>query len=142
MKKLIVIGLMVGMMLCGCAHGVTPYYSSLKCEPVCANVTVFIDAPFGLRAIRIDGFPILYMNAWEFVKFGLPIGVHSIGTRSSNLTISFEEGKEYYFMILIGVFNDEVWRIEQTQAEKYFTNPMYRELNKNEKTDIVNPKTW
>lgn len=151
MKKLIWLGLIVVLMLSiGCAHGRTTYYPTPKCDSGCADVVV-IRKVYSLGggapiSVTLNGFPIAFIDIGEYIKFRLPIGVNAIGiqmygNQKGSITIPFEDQRWYYFLIdsSLATFDTHISRVEKVDAEKYLSDPGFKELDPNEKADA---KAW
>lgn len=151
MKKLIWLGLIVVLMLSiGCAHGRTTYYPAPKCDSGCADVTVVRKAAIiggaSSVAVQVNGFPIAYINTNEYIKFRLPVGLNAIGlemhgNQLGSISIPFDVGKEYYFLIdtSAAMMTIYIRRAEKEEVEKYLSDPLYKELDQNKKADA---KEW
>jgi len=142
MKKLLLLAMVLGLLVSGCAHGITSYYP--KCENNCAEITVLRKSAFtggGVNyGVSLDGFPIAYLHINDFIIFQVPAGVHSLGllyasTPINNVTITFDEGKKYYFLIRASVFSANypvsIQRVEKDVITELMKDPEYKMLDMN-----------
>ena len=87
----------------GCAGRTVQNFPSLRPLDASAQVVVIRNRNLFGSAVRIsvllDGFEIAKIRTGQFIEFSVDPGPHSVGTRSTPLSITFEKGQRYYFLI-------------------------------------------
>ena len=91
------------VLLGACAARVTPHLPPLRPLDETAQIVVIRNRNLFGSAVRVsvllDGFEVAQIHTGQYIEFSVDAGVHSVGTRSTPLSISFEKGQRYYFLI-------------------------------------------
>lgn len=122
MKKLLVFPLLM-ISLLSCAHGKTGNFPTLDDPAANARVYVIRESNllgwgFSLK-VALDDSIIARLRSGEYVSFFVEPGFHSLGISEPALTVPFEKGKKYYFLIKADYtsFGFEIDRINKNQAD-------------------------
>jgi hypothetical protein len=122
MKKLLALSLLI-LLLLSCAHGKTDTFPTLDDPSANAQVYVIRDNNllgwgFSLK-VALDDSIIARLRSGEYVSFYVKPGFHSLGVSEPTLTVPFEKGKKYYFLISADYtnFGFELDRITDRQGE-------------------------
>jgi len=102
MKKFLLLSLLT-LILFACAHGKTAHFPPPENPVDAAEVYVIRDNSlfgwgFSLK-VALDDAIIAALRAGEYVSFYVKPGFHSLGIAEPTLTVPFEEGRKYYFLI-------------------------------------------
>ncbi len=118
---------MLTMTFIACAHGRTGDFPALESSPANAEVYVIRDNNllgwgFSLK-VDLDGAIIARLRSGEYVSFNLRPGFHSLGVSKSTLTVPFEKGTKYYFLISADYtqFGFELDRINDRQGDYWLS---------------------
>ena len=92
------------MTFIACAHGRTEDFPNLEGSLANAKVYVIRDNNllgwgFSLK-VALDDVIIARLRSGEYVSFNVRPGFHSLGVSKSTLTVPFEKGNKYYFLII------------------------------------------
>jgi hypothetical protein len=124
MNKPIVLSLLA-LVLFSCAHGKTDTFPTLDNPDANAQVYVIRDSNlmgwgFSLK-IALDDSIIARLRSGEYVSFFVKPGFHSLGVSEPTVTVPFEKGNTYYFLISADYtsFGFELARISNQQAQKW-----------------------
>ena len=124
MNKPLVLSLLV-LVLLACAHGKTDTFPTLDNPDANAQVYVIRDSNlmgwgFSLK-IALDDSIIARLRSGEYVLFFVKPGFHSLGVSEPTVTVPFEKGNTYYFLISADYtsFGFELARISSQQAQKW-----------------------
>ena len=122
MKKLFALSLLI-LLLLSCAHGKTDSFPTLDDPSANAQVYVIRDNNllgwgFSLK-VALDDSIIARLRSGEYVSFYVKPGFHSLGISEPSITVPFEKGKKYYFLISADYtsFGFELDRITDRQGE-------------------------
>jgi hypothetical protein len=122
MKNYLILSLLA-LSLFACAHGRTEYFPTLESSPANAKVYVIRDNNllgwgFSLK-VALDNVIVAGLRSGEYVSFYVRPGFHSLGVSKSTLTVPFEKGNKYYFLISADYtqFGFELDRLSDQQAE-------------------------
>ncbi len=126
MKKLFVLFLLA-LFLLSCAHGKTDIFPTLDNPSANAQVYVIRDSNlmgwgFSLK-VALDDSIIARLRSGEYIFFYVEPGFHSLGVSEPTVTIPFEKGNKYYFLISADytAFGFELHRISNQQAERWLS---------------------
>ena len=102
MKKLIILSIGV-MLIISCAHGKTEHYPVVENQSEAAEVFVIRDNNLlgwgtSLKVALNDSI-IARLRSGEYVAFYLNPGFHSLGVTKPTITVPFEKGHTYHFLI-------------------------------------------
>jgi hypothetical protein len=131
MKKLLAL-LLPTVLLLSCAHGKTDSFPTLEDPADNARVFVIRDNNlmgwgFSLK-VALDDKIIARLRSGEYVAFYVKPGFHSLGVSEPSVTVPFDKGKKYYFLISADYtsFGFDLQRISDQQAEYWLakTKPL------------------
>jgi hypothetical protein len=124
MNKVFVLSLSV-LLILSCAHGKTDSFPTLDDSANSAQVYVIRDNNllgwgFSLK-VALDDAIIARLRSGEYVSFFVKPGFHSLGVTEPTLSVPFEKGSTYYFLISADYtsFGFELNRIGKQQAEMW-----------------------
>ena len=126
MKKIIVLSLLASLLL-ACAHGKTDKFPTPGNPADSAQVYVIRDSSmmgwgFSLKVALNDSI-IARLRSGEYVSFYLEPGFHSLGVSEPTVSVPFEKGNIYYFLISADYtsFGFELHRISDKRAKIWLT---------------------
>ena len=126
MKQIIVLFLFVSLVL-SCAHGKTDKFPTSGNPADSAQVYVIRDSSmlgwgFSLKVALNDSI-IARLRSGEYVSFYLEPGFHSLGVSEPTVSVPFEKGNTYYFLISADYtsFGFELHRISNERAKMWLT---------------------
>lgn len=126
MKNYLILSLLA-MAFIACAHGRTGDFPPLESSPANAKVYVIRDNNllgwgFSLK-VSLDDVIIARLRSGEYVSFNVLPGFHSLGVSKSTLSVPFEQGNKYYFLISADYtqFGFELDRLSDQQAEYWLS---------------------
>ena len=126
MKKLIFISL-AALLVFSCAHGKTESFPKVDDKTEAAEVFVIRDNNFmgwgaSLKVVLDDAI-IARLRSGEYVTFYVKPGFHSLGVTEPSLTVPFEKGHTYHFLIFAEYtkFGFGIRRIGQRQADMWLS---------------------
>ena len=131
MKKLIVL-LLSAILLFACAHGKTNQFPTVEDPAENAQVYVIRDNSlmgwgFSLKVALNDSI-IARLRSGEYISFYIEPGFHSLGVSEPTVSVPFEKGHIYYFLISADYteFGFELHRISDKRAEVWLakTKPL------------------
>jgi hypothetical protein len=126
MNKPIVLSLLA-LVLFSCAHGKTDTFPTLDNPAANAQVYVIRDSNlmgWGVSLkVALDDSIIARLRSGEYVSFFVKPGFHSLGVSEPTVTVPFEKGNTYYFLISADYtsFGFELARISNQQAEYWLS---------------------
>ncbi|CAB1067852.1 hypothetical protein D1AOALGA4SA_150 [Olavius algarvensis Delta 1 endosymbiont] len=113
--------------LLSCAHGKTDTFPTLENPADNAQVFVmrdnnFMGWGFSLK-VALDDSIIARLRSGERINFNVKPGFHSLGVSEPTLTVPFEKGHTYYFLISADYtrFGFELHRISDQQAQQWLS---------------------
>jgi hypothetical protein len=122
MKKLIIISF-TALLIFSCAHGKTEHFPTVENQTEAAEVFVIRDNHFmgwgaSLKVVLDDSI-IARLRSGEYVNFYVKPGFHSLGVSKPTMTVPFEKGSTYHFLISAEYtkFGFDIRRIGGRQAE-------------------------
>ena len=122
MKKLFALSLLT-LLLLSCAHGKTDRFPALDNPAANAQVYVIRDNNllgwgFSLKVVLDDSI-IARLRSGEYISFYVKPGFHSLGVSEPTVTVPFEKGNKYYFLISAEytAFGFDLQRIAKQQAD-------------------------
>ena len=102
MKKLILLSL-TALLIISCAHGKTENFPAVDNQSEAAEVFVIRDnnlMGWGMSLkIALNDDIIARLRSGEYVTFYVDPGFHSLGVTKPTLTVPFEKGHTYHFLI-------------------------------------------
>ena len=117
----------LALILASCAHGKIGDFPTLESSPANAKVYVIRDNNllgwgFSLKVV-LDDVIVARLRSGEYVSFYVRPGFHSLGVSKPTLTVPFEKGNKYYFLISADYtqFGFELDRLSDQQAELWLT---------------------
>jgi hypothetical protein len=126
MKKLLSL-LIPALILISCAHGKTEHFPVVDNSSEAAEVFVIRDNNligwgFSLK-VALDDAIIAGLRSGEYVSFYLKPGFHSLGISKPTMTVPFEKGRKYYFLISADYssFGFDIQRIGNEKGESWLT---------------------
>jgi hypothetical protein len=126
MKKLIAMAF-TAVLVMACAHGKTDSFPTVANQSEAAEVFVIRDNNFigwgtSLK-VALDDSIIARLRSGEYVKFYLKPGFHSLGVSQPTITIPFEKGQTYHFLIFADYtkFGFDIRRIGDRQADMWLS---------------------
>ncbi len=131
MKKFLVLHLLA-ILLFSCAHGKTNQFPTVDDPTENAKVYVIRDNSligwgFSLKVALNDSI-IARLRSGEYVSFYVEPGFHSLGVSEPTVSVPFEKGNTYYFLISADYteFGFELHRISDKRAELWLakTKPL------------------
>ena len=113
----------IALLLFSCAHGKTEHFPVVENPSKAAEVFVIRDNNFlgwgtSLK-VALDDSIIARLRSGEYVTFYVKPGFHSLGVSKPTLTVPFEKGQTYHFLISADYtkFGFGIRRIGDRQAE-------------------------
>lgn len=105
----------------GCSRGRTSRFPPPLDPAQSAEVVVLRNknayGSAGTVPIVLDGVTIAHLWTGQHVRFRVTPGTHSVGVRESPLSLQFDTGRSYYFLITpTAAMRFETERIEETAA--------------------------
>jgi len=102
MKKFILLSIMA-LLILSCAHGKTEHFPKVDNQTEAAEVFVIRDNNlmgwgFSLK-VALDDLIIARLRSGEYVTFYVEPGFHSLGISKPTMTVPFEKGRTYHFLI-------------------------------------------
>ncbi len=126
MKKLVIISF-AALLIFSCAHGKTEHFPTVENRSEAAEVFVIRDNNFmGWGAslkVALDDTIIARLRSGEYVTFYVKPGFHSLGVSKPTLTVPFEKGGTYHFLISAEYtkFGFDIRRIGDRQADMWLS---------------------
>jgi hypothetical protein len=124
MKKLFILSFLT-LLLLSCAHGKTDSFPRADNPSENARVYVIRDNSlmgwgFSLK-VALDDAIIARLRSGEYVTFYIKPGFHSLGVSEPTMSVPFEKGNTYYFLISADYtrFGFELHRISDLQADMW-----------------------
>jgi hypothetical protein len=124
MKKYLVL-ILPALVFLACAHGITDSYPILDNPADNAQVYVIRDGSlmgwgFSLKVVLDDSI-IARLRSGEYISFYVRPGFHTLGVSEPTVSVPFEKGNKYYFLISADYtsFGFELQRISTQQAEMW-----------------------
>jgi len=123
----IVIFASLAVLIISCAHGKTEHFPAVENQTDAAEVFVIRDDNFmgwgaSLKVVLDDAI-IARLRSGEYVTFYVKPGFHSLGVSKPTLTVPFEKGGTYHFLISAEYtkFGFDIRRIGDRQAEMWLS---------------------
>ena len=122
MKNLIILSL-AAVLFIACAHGKTEHFPTVENQTEAAEVFVIRDnnlMGWGVSLkVVLDDSIIARLRSGEYVHFYVKPGFHSLGVSKPTMTVPFEKGSTYHFLISADYtkFGFDIRRIGERQAE-------------------------
>ena len=115
----------LALLLISCAHGKTDSFPTLDNSSENAQVYVIRDSNlmgwgFSLK-VALDDSIIARLRSGEYVSFYVKPGFHSLGVSKPTMTVPFEKGRKYYFLISaeFSKFGFDIQRIGDEKGERW-----------------------
>ena len=115
----------LALLLISCAHGKTDSFPTLDNPSENAQVYVIRDSNlmgwgFSLK-VALDDSIIARLRSGEYVSFYVKPGFHSLGISKPTMTVPFERGRKYYFLISaeFSKFGFDIQRIGDEKGERW-----------------------
>jgi hypothetical protein len=123
----IVIFASLAVLIISCAHGKTEHFPTVENQTDAAQVFVIRDDNFmgwgaSLKVVLDDAI-IARLRSGEYVTFYVKPGFHSLGVSKPTMTVPFEKGGTYHFLISAEYtkFGFDIRRIGDRQAEMWLS---------------------
>ena len=126
MNKLIFLSL-AAILTLSCAHGKTEHFPKVENPSEAAEVFVIRDnnlLGWGMSLkVALDDYIIARLRSGEYVSFYVHPGFHSLGISEPTLTVPFEKGRTYHFLISADYtkFGFDIQRIGTQQADMWLS---------------------
>jgi hypothetical protein len=126
MKKFVFLAALA-VIIISCAHGKTEHFPTVENQTEAAEVFVIRDNNFigwGVSLkVALDDSIIARLRSGEYVTFYVKPGFHSLGVSKPTLTVPFEKGGTYHFLISAEYtkFGFDIRRIGDRQAEMWLS---------------------
>jgi hypothetical protein len=126
MKRSVVL-LLTALLIISCAHGKTEHFPTVENQSEAAQVFVIRDnnlMGWGMSLkVALDDAIIARLRSGEYVTFYLQPGFHSLGVSQPTMTVPFEKGRTYHFLISADYtsFGFDIQRIGTQQAEMWLS---------------------
>ena len=123
----IVIFASLAVLFISCAHGKTEHFPTVENQTEAAEVFVIRDNNFigwGVSLkVALDDSIIARLRSGEYVTFYVKPGFHSLGVSKPTMTVPFEKGGTYHFLISAEYtkFGFDIRRIGDRQAEMWLS---------------------
>jgi len=123
----IVIFASLAVLIISCAHGKTEHFPTVENQSEAAEVFVIRDDNFigwGVSLkVALDDSIIARLRSGEYVTFYVQPGFHSLGVSKPTMTVHFEKGGTYHFLISAEYtkFGFDLRRIGERQAEMWLS---------------------
>jgi hypothetical protein len=126
MKKFVIL-LFAAVLIISCAHGKTEHFPTVENPAESATVFVIRDNNFigwgtSLK-VALDDSIIARLRSGEYVSFYVTPGFHSLGVSKPIITVPFEKGQTYHFLIFADYtkFGFDIRRIGDREAEMWLS---------------------
>ena len=113
--------------LISCAHGKTEHFPVVDNSSEAAEVFVIRDNNligwgFSLK-VALDDAIIAGLRSGEYVSFYVKPGFHSLGITKPTMSVPFEKGRQYYFLISADYssFGFDIQRIGDEKGRNWLT---------------------
>ncbi len=123
----IVIFASLAVLIISCAHGKTEHFPTVENQTDAAQVFVIRDDNFmgwgaSLKVVLDDAI-IARLRSGEYVTFYVKPGFHSLGVSKPTMTVPFEKGQTYHFLISAEYtsFGFDMRRIGDQQADMWLS---------------------
>ena len=122
MKRFVILSF-AAVLIISCAHGKTEHFPTVENPAEAAEVFVIRDSHFigwGVSLkLALDDAIIARLRSGEYATFYVKPGFHSLGVSKPTLTVPFEKGQTYHFLISAEYtqFGFDIRRIGDRQAE-------------------------
>ena len=126
MKNFIILSL-AAVLFISCAHGKTEHFPTVENQTEAAEVFVIRDNNFigwGVSLkVALDDSIIARLRSGEYVTFYVKPGFHSLGVSKPTMTVPFEKGGTYHFLISAEYtkFGFDIRRIGERQADMWLS---------------------
>lgn len=102
-SRVLTFAVVAGVASLGCAAYSTSYLPPVRGLDESAQITVIRNKNIFGAGVRVplllDGFEIAMMRVGQYVTFSVSDGVHAVGPRSTQLSLPFVRGEQYFFMV-------------------------------------------
>jgi hypothetical protein len=125
--KNFIISSIATMLIVACAHGKTEHFPKVESQSEAAEVFVIRDnnlLGWGMSLkVALDDSIIARLRSGEYVLFYVEPGFHSLGVTKPTLTVPFEKGQTYHFLISAEYtkFGFDMRRIGTQQADMWLS---------------------
>jgi len=126
MKKIATLAALA-VLIISCAHGKTEHFPTVENQSEAAEVFVIRDNNFmgwGMSLkVALDDSIIARLRSGEYVRFYVKPGFHSLGVSKPTMTVPFEKGHTYHFLISAEYtsFGFDIQRIGNQQADMWLS---------------------
>ena len=126
MKKNLILAAFAVLVI-SCAHGKTEHFPAVENQSEAAEVFVIRDNNFmgwGMSLkVALDDSIIARLRSGEYVTFYVKPGFHSLGVSKPTMTVPFEKGHTYHFLISAEYtsFGFDIQRIGTRQADMWLS---------------------
>ena len=126
MKKFLSL-LILALIIISCAHGKTDHFPAVDNPSEAAEVFIIRDNNlmgwgFSLK-VALDDAVIAGLRSGEYIAFYVKPGFHSLGISKPTMTVPFEKGRKYYFLISADYssFGFDIQRIGNEKGQNWLT---------------------
>ena len=115
------------MLIISCAHGKTEHFPAVDNQSEAAEVFVIRDSNlmgWGVSLkVALDDSIIARLRSGEYVTFYVNPGFHSLGVTRPTISVPFEKGRTYHFLISADYtkFGFDMRRIGDQQADMWLS---------------------
>jgi len=115
------------MLIISCAHGKTEHFPAVDNQSEAAEVFVIRDSNlmgWGVSLkVALDDSIIARLRSGEYVTFYVNPGFHSLGVTKPTISVPFEKGRTYHFLISADLtkFGFDMRRIGGQQADMWLS---------------------
>ena len=115
------------MLIISCAHGKTEHFPAIEDKTEAAEVFVIRDNNFlgwgAALKVALNESIIARLRSGEYAQFYVKPGFHSLGVSTPTMTVPFEKGRTYHFLISAEYtkFGFGIRRIGGRQAEMWLS---------------------
>jgi len=126
MKKIVIFAALAVLTI-SCTHGKTEHFPTVENQTEAVEVFVIRDNNFmGWGAslkVALDDAIIARLRSGEYVTFYVKPGFHSLGVSEPTMTVPFEKGQTYHFLISAEYtkFGFDIRRIGDRQAKMWLS---------------------
>jgi hypothetical protein len=116
--------LLLATFLTGCATKIyrkvpPPQDPANAAEIFIIRTRSIVGAGLGI-GVQIDGYKIASLSVGHHLRIQLDSGQHAVGTMSGSITLDFAPNSTYYFLVGIGVGNEQtIERLDASDASKW-----------------------
>ena len=126
MKKIVALAALA-VIIISCAHGRNENFPTVDNPSEAAEVFIIRDNTFfgwgfSLK-VALDDAVIAGLRSGEYINFYVEPGIHALGISEPTMSVPFEKGRKYYFLISADYssFGFDIRRIGDQKGENWLT---------------------